>query len=324
MKRNLTLGSLLVGVGVGLLINAWFPWLRWLWPLGLIVGGVMLWREIGSYASRVGFIAASLAIPLFGGFAWGGFNFEGGFGHAREVARFESSDADEDAWQNTERLLIVNTVGDITVEGDDEVDVDVVYRSNRRNAPVPETLQVDYDEANRTLRIVGVDPKLSQNERRNLSADIRVSVPDYVQVEMVNDVGDLSVTEVASAMLETNVGDIHATDISGTTSAQSDVGDIRLENVLGEIDTRTNTGDITIDLGEPLEATLTAQSDVGDITLELPDDSNVTITATSDTRDLSGDLEKVTGTEGRLRLGSGEFDVELTTSVGGVNVKSGN
>jgi hypothetical protein len=321
MKRNLTLGSLLVGMGVGLLINAWFPWLGWLWPLGLIAGGVLLWREIGSYSARVGLIAASLAIPLFGGFAWGGFDFDGGFGSGRERARFESSDADEEVWQNAERLLIVNTVGDITVEEDDEVEVDVVYRSNRRNASVPETLQADYDEANRTLRIIGVDPKLSQSERRNLSADISVSVPENVQVEVVNDVGDVNVTDVASVRLETNVGDIHAVDISGATSAFSDVGDIRLENVLGAVETRTNTGDITIDLGEPLEANVTAQSDVGDITLELPDDSNVTITATSDTRDLSGDLEKVTSNEGRLRLGSGEFEVELRTNVGGVNVK---
>jgi hypothetical protein len=321
MKRNLTLGALLLGVGVGLLINAWFPWLRPLWPLGLIAGGVLLWREIGPYTARVGLIAASLAIPLFGGFAWGGFDFDGGFGGGREVGRFESTDEDEDAWENVERLLIVNTVGDITVEGDDEVEVDVVYRSNRRNTSVPETLLADYDEANGTLRIIGVDPKLSQSERRNLSADITVSVPERVSVEVVSDVSDVNVTEVASVQIETNVGDIHATDVAGTSSAYSDVGDIRLENVLGEIDTRTNTGDITIDLGEPLEANLTAQSDVGDITLELPDDSNVTITATSDTRDLSGDLEKVTSNEGRLRLGSGEFNVELTTNVGGVSVK---
>jgi hypothetical protein len=324
MKRNLTLGALLVGLGVGLLINIWFPWLRWLWPLGLIAGGVLLWREIGSYTSRVGLIAASLAIPLFGGFAWGSFDFDGGFGGGRELARFESSEDDRTAWENVERLLIVNTEGDITVEADDQVNIDVVYRGNRRNASVPEDLQTDYDEASRTLRIVGVDPKLSQNERRNLSADIRVSVPDHVQVEIVNDVGDVSVTEVASVQAGTNVGDIHASDIAGTTSAHSDVGDIRLDNILGEIEARTNTGDITIDLGEPLEATLTAQSDVGDITLKLPDDSNVMITATSDTRDLSGDLEKVTGTEGRMRLGSGEFNVELNTNVGSVNVKGRN
>jgi Putative adhesin len=320
MKRNLTLGAVLVGVGVGLLINTWFPWLRWAWSLGLIVGGILLWRELGPYSARVALIAASVTIPLLGGFGWGGFNFNMDFGNGREVARFESSDDNEAAWQDVERLLIVNTVGDVVVEANDNAKVEVIYRSNRRDATVPETLQADYDAASKTLRIIGVDPKLSQRERRNLSADIKISIPETVHVEVVNEVGDISAENLASATLDTNVGDVRASDIAGNTSAQSDTGDIRVENASGDIDAKTNVGDITIDLGEPVNASLTARSDVGDVSLELPDDSNVTISATSDSRDLSG-LEKVTGTEGRLRLGSGEYNVELSTNVGGVSVK---
>jgi Putative adhesin len=320
MKRNLTLGAVLVGIGVGLLINTWFPWLRWAWSLGLIVGGVLLWRELGPYSARVALIAASLTIPLLGGFGWGGFNFNMDFGNGREVARFESSDDNEAAWQDVERLLIVNTVGDVVVEADDNAKVEVIYRSNRRDATVPETLQADYDAASKTLRIIGVDPQLSQSERRNLSADIKIGIPETVHVEVVNEVGDVSAENLASATLDTNVGDVRASDIAGNTSAQSDTGDIRVENASGDIDAKTNVGDIIIDLGEPVNASLTARSDVGDVSLELPDDSNVTISATSDSRDLSG-LEKVTGTEGRLRLGSGEYNVELSTNVGGVSVK---
>jgi hypothetical protein len=319
MRRTITLGAILIGVGVGLLINAWFPWLRWLWPLGLIVGGILLWRELGTYSSRVALIAASLSIPLFGGFSWS-FGFDS-FGNAREVARLESSDEDEEAWQDVERLLLVNTVGAIVVESDDEFDVEVIYRSNRRNANVPESLQADYDAGSKTLRVLGVDPKLPSHERRNLQADMHLSVPEDVVVEVVNEVGDVTVSEVAAVNLTTEVGDIQAAEIAGATSARSATGAIRLENVFGEIEVETDVGDITIDLSEPLAAPLNAQSDTGDITLELPDDSNVTITATSDTRDLSGDLEKVTGTEGRLRLGSGEYDVELSTNVGSVTVR---
>jgi Putative adhesin len=319
MRRNITLGAILIGVGVGLLINAWFPWLRSLWPLGLIVGGVLLWREVGTYSSRIALVAASLAIPLFGGFNWN-FGF-GTFENPREIARFESSDEDERAWQDAQQLLIVNTVGDIEIEGDDDLGAEVIYRGNRRNANVPEGLQADYNAATRTLRIVGLDPKLSNNEPRNLQADLRVSVPENVSVEVVNDVGDLTISEVAAATLTTDVGDIQATDIAGATLVHSATGDIRLENVFGEIEVTTEVGDITIDLAEPLESPLRARSDAGDITLELPDDSNVTITATSDTRDLSGDLEKVTENEGRLRLGAGEYNVELSTNVGSVTVR---
>jgi hypothetical protein len=318
MKRNLTLGALLIGVGLGLLVNAWFPWLRWLWPLGLIVGGVLLWRELGSYSVRVALIAASLTIPLLGGFGWRGFDLN--FGNGREIARFETSNEEENSWGNLEKLLIVNTVGDIAVEAGDELKVEVIYRSNR-NAHAPETLQADYDSSSQTLRIIGVDPKLPERERRNLGADIRVSVPEHVRLEVVNEVGDVRVENVAEAILTTNVGDVHAIDIAGNTSVQSDTCDLRIENALGEIEASANVGDIAINLAEPLNASLTARSDVGDITLELPDDSNVTITATSDNRDLSGDLDKVTGTEGRSRLGSGEHNVELSTNVGEVSVE---
>jgi Putative adhesin len=317
MKRNLTLGAVLIGVGAGLLINNWFPGLRFLWPLGLIAGGVLLWREVGPYSARVALIAAALTIPLFGGFGW---SWSMDLGGGRELARLESNDEDESSWEGLERLLIVNTAGDISVEADDNINVEVVYRGNRR-AEVPKALQADYDTAKRTLRIIGVDPKLSERERRNLGADIAISVPENVQVEVVNNTGDVTVSEVAGATLETNTGDIHASDISGTTSARSDTGDVRLENILGEIEATTNVGDISINLAEPLGASLTAKSDVGDINLELPSDSNVSITATSDSRDLSGDLDQLTSNEGRLRLGSGEYPVELSTNVGGVSVK---
>jgi hypothetical protein len=316
MKRNLTLGALLIGVGAGLLVNDWFPGLRFLWPLGLIAGGVLLWREVAPYAVRVALIAASLTVPLFGGLGW---SWNVNVGDGRELARLESSDEDEETWQGLERLLIVNTTGDINVEGDDELDVEVIYRGNRR-AAVPETLQADYDPASKTLRVIGVDPKLSERDQRNLGADIAVSVPEYIRVEVVNNIGDISVTEVAEVTLETGTGDVQASDIAGNASLRSDTGDVRLENILGGIEAATATGDITLDLPDPLETPLTATTNAGDISLELDSDSNVTITATSGSRDLSG-LDKLTGDEGRLRLGAGEYAVTLSTNVGGITVK---
>jgi hypothetical protein len=317
MKRNLTLGALLIGVGAGLLVNNWFPGLRFLWPLGLIAGGVMLWREAGPYAARLALIAASLTIPLFGGLGW---SWNPGIGDGRELASLESSDEDEESWQELERLLVVNTAGDIQIEGDDELDIEVVYRGNRR-AEVPDILQADYDPSSKTLRIIGVDPKLPERERRNSSADMVVSVPENVQVEVVNHVGDISVSEVLGAALETNRGDVQASDITGNASLSSNDGDLQLDNILGSIEATTNSGDITIDLPEPLEASLRATTNAGDIRLELDSDSNVNITATSDSRDLSGDLDKLTSDEGRLRLGTGEHPVTLSTNAGGITVE---
>jgi hypothetical protein len=186
----------------------------------------------------------------------------------------------------------------------------------------PETLQASYNEGTQTLRIIGVDPKLPDNERRGLSADITLSLPKEVMVQVVNDVGDVRVEDMDSLSVETKVGDIEASYLTGKVDLRSDVGDISLDNSPQDTQVRTRVGDISIKLDEALNAPLVAENDVGDIQLSLPDDSNVTITATSSSRSLEGDLERITANEGRLRLGSGDYAVTLSTNVGEVQVES--
>jgi DUF4097 and DUF4098 domain-containing protein YvlB len=317
--RNRLLGAILIGLGIGLLINQWFPFLRWAWPLGLIAGGLLLWRELGPMAARIGLIVASLTVAIFGSsWSWG---FDLNSGPGREVARFESSDDDEDIWEDLERVEILNTVGDISVTGDDEFDLEITYHSNRSRVKAPEQLQVSFNQSSRTLRIIGVDPKLPDDQRRGLSADIELKVPEGTDVQVVNDVGDIHIEDVDDVSIETNIGNITANSIEGSVNLRSDVGDISLDDAFQNMKLKTRIGDINIKLDESLGAALEANNDVGDIKLSLPDDSNVTITATSSTRSLEGDLERITGNEGRLTLGSGEFPVELSTNVGEVRVE---
>jgi DUF4097 and DUF4098 domain-containing protein YvlB len=317
--RNRLLGAVLLGLGIGLLINQWFPFLRWAWPLGLIAGGVLLWRELGPMAARIALIVASLTVAIFGS-SWGwGFDLNPGPG--REIARLESRDSEEELWEDLKRVEILNTVGDISVTGDDELDLDITYRSNRSRVKAPEQLQVSYNQGSRTLRIVGVDPKLPEDERRGLSADIALQLPEGVSVQVVNDVGDIRVEDVDDLRVETNIGDINVNRIAGSVNLRSDVGDISLDNAVEDMKVKTRIGDISIKLDGPLRAALEATNDVGDIKLNLPHDSNVTITATSSTRKLEGDLNRIKGGEGRLTLGSGEFPVKLSTNVGEVRVE---
>jgi DUF4097 and DUF4098 domain-containing protein YvlB len=317
--RNKLLGAVLIGLGVGLLVNAWFPWLRWAWPLGLIAGGVLLWREIAPMAARVALIVASLTVAIFGS-SWG-WGFDLNTGPGREIAQLESNHVQEELWGGLGRVEILNTVGDISIKNDDQINLDITYHSNRSRAKAPENLQAKFDEASQTLRIIGVDPKLPENERRGLSADISLSLPEGVTVQVVNDVGDIQVEDMGSVSLETRVGDVQASRISGKADIRSEVGDISLENASQDITTRTRVGDISIKLDQALNARLNAENDVGDIKLSLPDDSNITISATSSSRSIEGDLERVTANEGRLRLGSGEFPVELSTNNGEVRVE---
>jgi hypothetical protein len=317
--RNRLLGAVLLGLGIGLLINQWFPFLRWAWPLGLIAGGVLLWRELGPMAARIALIVASLTVAIFGS-SWGwGFDLNPGPG--REIARLESSDSEEELWEDLERVEILNTVGNISITGNDEYDLDVTYYSHRSKVKAPRELQVTFNSNSRILRIIGVDPKLPEDQRRGLSADIALQLPDSIDLQVVNDVGDIRVEDVGNLSVETNVGNINVSRITGTVNLRSDVGDINLDNAVENMKVKTRIGDISIKLDDPLRAALEATNDVGDIKLNLPHDSNVTITATSSTRKLEGDLNRIKGGEGRLTLGSGEFPVKLSTNVGEVRVE---
>lgn len=317
--RNRFLGAILIGLGAGLLINLWFPWLRWAWPLGLIAGGVVLWREIGPMSARIALITASLTVAIFGtGWNWG---FDLNTGPGRKVAELESTREQQALWEKLERIEILNTVGNIVIEADDEVELNIGYYSSRSQARAPKTLQVKFDQASQTLRIIGIDPKLPEDERRGLRADIYLQAPKGVEVMVVNDVGDIKVENMGQLDIETNVGNIRARQIFGRAELRSDVGNITLENASQRIKARTRVGDISIKLDEPLNADVSAFSDVGNVKLSIPNDSNVTIKAYSGIRSIEGDLERIKANEGRLRVGSGEFTVELNTNNGEVRVE---
>ncbi|MGL4608908.1 MAG: DUF4097 family beta strand repeat-containing protein [Trueperaceae bacterium] len=316
MKQTKTLGAILIGLGVGLLINSWFPGLRWLWPFGLIVGGILLWRDLGPYGLRVGLTAAALAIPLLGGVTWP--SLESG---NRELARYESSDEDEAAWEGLERLLIVNTSGDIEVERGNDLEVEVSYHSYRRNAYTPERLLSDYNNNTNTLRIFGIDPTLSEREKRGLRSDIRIYVPERILVEVVNDTGDIEVSGVSEVKLETGTGNIEVQNIANKTAIQTDTGSISIENARGPIAARSDTGSITIELEDEILHDLSASTDTGKISLSLPKESDVTVNATSETHQFSDNFENITASEGKLRLGSGEHTVTLSTDTGSIVVK---
>jgi hypothetical protein len=81
-------------------------------------------------------------------------------------------------------------------------------------------------------------------------------------------------------------------------------------------------GEIRLFFDRPVTAPIQAKSDVGNVSILLPSGSNATVRAVSQIRNLSGELEPVTASEGRLRLGAGETEVALETRVGEVSVRT--
>ncbi len=297
MNRNTTSGAILLGLGLGILLGRLIPDSAWLWPFGLILGGLLLWR-LGWGLTPLTVAAASLALALTGsplGFA--------GFG-ARAATRFESSDAQEAAWDELARVVVLNSVGDLEIEEEGDLEIGVSYRRSRGGAPAPTELQASYDEASRTLTLIGVDPHSSEDERRGLEADLELEIPAGVRVEASTEVGSVALKGGLGAVLE------------------SDVGDLEVKDTRGEVVARTRVGNVELSFDDAPQAPIRAEAEVGDVRLTLPEDADATVRAVSGLRNFGGELERVAGDEGRLSLGGGLHEVELRTDVGKVEVRT--
>lgn len=320
MTRNSQrLGALLLGIGLGILIFRLFPILTWLWPFGLVMGGIMIWRKIGVPIVQVVLVVLSLTIALL---ATPAFLYFPLGQPGRVVATYQQSVMQQRAWQELKRVVIINSVGDITVEGGSlETEVAVEYRRSQRSGRIPGELQVAYDERRQTLTVTGTDPDLSQSAQRGLSANITLRVPEWVRVHVTNELGNVNVSRLQHVDIHADVGRIRVYEVDGSLNAQSDVGSIDIENTAAEIIAATRVGELKLTFDQPLNHPLRARTEVGDIQLILPSTSNTTVRAISQIRNLSGDLEQITASEGRLRLGTGEHEAELFTRVGEVRVK---
>lgn len=308
------LGALLLGAGFGLLLVRVTPPLTLLWPLFVIIVGVMVWRGLGTQILRFTLLGLALG-TLLGGAGRAGFT--GGV----VTTTYTSSPAEAQGWLEALAVTVVNAVGDVTVQGGAAVpELRVVYERGRfGGGEVPPGLQVDYHEPTRTLTVTGVEP-LAQG-RRGVSARLELRLPEHFAVRVLGQVGDVRVADVAAADVQLSTGDIRLERVAGELRVRTNVGDIDIENSLGPIWAESNVGAVRVLSDRPLAADIAARTDVGDVVLSLPDASSATIRAVSQTRSLSG-LERVTASEGRLRLGAGQAEVDLRTRIGRVEVRA--
>ena len=312
------LGAVLVGAGLGILGYRLVPSLEWLWPVGFIVAGAIVWRRPGTIQLALGVLAASTTIGLM---AAGPMLPRPAADLATPIATFEQTSQQQPSWQQIEHLNVKNGVGNIVIEGGhDAVEVSVEYRRHRAGGSIPEGLKAEYSELLNELTVVGIDPARTQAEQTGIAASVTVRVP-RVSVTATGKVGDVSVANVTGAEILNDVGDIKLREVAGTVTAATDVGNIQVDNVSGPVTVSARVGELRLAFDRPVEAPVNAKADVGDISLVLPSASNVSVRAASHVRSLTGDLEPVTASEGRLRLGPGEHAVELVTRVGEVSVQ---
>jgi len=184
--------------------------------------------------------------------------------------------------------------------------------------------------------------------RRQADIKYRLEIPDGVDIEIENGLGDIKANNLASNILIDNQnGDVSLTDIKGNVVVNGENGQLSCRSIYGNVDVRMRTGDIEI--FEPykdvrvtnrngrieLSGSKTLDSNYniinrnGEIVCRIPEESNVKISAQLDTGSIGGSLglraERLPEpggsgdvTRGTAVLGNGEGSINIFNRNGNI------
>ncbi len=310
--------GLLLGVTVGLLLGWCAPLL--LWPVALVFVAVWLgrWPRPG-----VWLLAATLGVVVVIPFAQ---IFVQTLEPASKPSAFvravSSTPREAQAWTGVQRLTVRNTDGNITVTGG-PWRLRARYRWGAQASGVPDALLTA--QRGQTLAFTGLEPAWDQTPLRAAEAQLRARVPRRVALSVDARSGDVTARNLASARVDTNLGDVTLVGIAGAAVALTDVGNVFVSDAGGGVEAKTLMGDIWLEPrpsqpGEGVAAPILAQADVGDIALLLPSGTDARIMATSVSRQLPENFKRLSPTKGELVLGQGSRLIVLKTRVGAIRV----
>lgn len=143
------------------------------------------------------------------------------------------------------------------------------------------------------------------------SGEVELDVPRGATVELRTRDGDISVSDIAQAHIETQSGDIDARRISKVIEATSMSGDVSVTDSTGLAHVRTISGDIAATNTNPLTAgdDLEAKSVSGDVILDRIGHTRLSAVTLSGNVSMVGPL--VTGGHYEFKTTSGDITITL-------------
>ncbi len=203
-------------------------------------------------------------------------------------------------------IIIENPVGDVRVRpGKDETYVLEVHKRVRgswigrreKMQQVLDEMSVDVEELGDVVRIKVHRPPVADTFR-SVSVDLFLTVPQQVDIDVTQDVGQVAIAGVQGAFqVQNNVGfvDLQNVSLTGMTTIAVDSGDIRFKGRLpqqGTVELGTGSGSIHVDLPSDSAFILDASVGVGHIKVALP----------SRTEESKGNLHLIVGSAPAVKL----------------------
>ena len=195
-----------------------------------------------------------------------------------------------------EALSVYTGVGDLKVtgvEGAPEIEVTLTIRGHgpwAKKACDPDSLPLDLEDlGDGTAELVVVLP----NEMSSTcSIDVEVVMPSTMFLGVVDEMGDITIRDVAALYLEDGSGDVNVGDVAGDVEIVDDSGDIVVTDVVGCVDVDDGLGDLSI----------------------------VTVSGDVSVNDTNGDLV-VREVAGRVDIVDGSGDISVTEVGGDVDIE---
>jgi hypothetical protein len=151
----------------------------------------------------------------------------------------------------------------------------------------------------------------NEDDAVTLYADFHLRLPHGVGADVENHVGNVSATGVhGSLTADTGSGDVTASDGIGSLNADTGSGDVRIQNYQGDVNADTGSGDVTVD---GVRGDLNADTGSGDV--DISDVEGRYILADTGSGDVT--MDRVTGS---IEADTGSGDVEIRDLMAGARL----
>ena len=213
-------------------------------------------------------------------------------------------------------LTAETQVGSITVTGADVTDCNVTATITAK-APTQE-------EAEKLAHKVKIKLEPDGDDLR-----LHVEKPAKKRRRSIEVSFDITVGVETNLRLESNVGEIEVSNITGVIRATTNVGDITCTEVASDVELETNVGEVIVAYSSIAESTFEAEleTNVGDISFAGPDNLSAKVNASTnigsiETRlplTVTGKIEK--SVHGTIGKGEAKATVRLRTNVGSIEIE---
>jgi DUF4097 and DUF4098 domain-containing protein YvlB len=132
-------------------------------------------------------------------------------------------------------LQIINAHGDLTIEGNDQDKIQILFKKKirRRNEEeakeIADRLRMIINEEDRHITI---STNRSDFKRKRFRTDFRILIPAGMNITVKNSFGLVKASNTGNADIYNTHGKVFATDIEGNLILQNSYQDVTIENVL--------------------------------------------------------------------------------------------